>query len=220
VEIPKVTSNIIPWEKDHGFQALLPKIQGRTLIDIPRLYTLWVACHQTNKFGKGAIAEVGVYKGGSGALLCLAMNGYKKQPLYLIDTFKGIVKAGPSDNAHKNGDFSDTSYKSVVEFIESIAPGVATILAGTFPDTITKLIDEKLSFRLVHCDVDVHESTYCVLDWFIPRMVPGGMIIVDDYGFDSCQGARLAVNEFLNDPRVTIMYNFSGQAVLTKTAIS
>ena len=43
-------------------------------------------------------------------------------------------------------------------------------------------------YRFVHIDVDIYEPTYACLEYFHPRMVEGGLIVIDDYGFPSWPG--------------------------------
>ncbi len=47
-----------------------------------------------------------------------------------------------------------------------------------------------------HIDVDIYAAVRDCLEYLYPRMAPGGMIVLDDYGFPSCPGARRAVDEF------------------------
>jgi predicted O-methyltransferase YrrM len=51
----------------------------------------------------------------------------------------------------------------------------------------------------VHIDVDLYNPTKDSLEFFCPRLRPGGIIVCDDYGFSSCPGATAACNEFLAD---------------------
>ena len=52
------------------------------------------------------------------------------------------------------------------------------------------------AFGLVHLDVDVYPITRFCLDFFGPRMVSGGVIVLDDYGTTTCEGVKKAVDEF------------------------
>lgn len=52
-------------------------------------------------------------------------------------------------------------------------------------------------FCLVHIDCDLYESAKTCLNFFAPRIVPGGFIIVDDYDFELCPGVEKAVDEFI-----------------------
>ena len=64
------------------------------------------------------------------------------------------------------------------------------ILEGIFPDQTAHQIPADERFRLCHIDVDVYDSAKDVVNWIWDRMVPGGLIIYDDYGFECVRGSR------------------------------
>ena len=51
---------------------------------------------------------------------------------------------------------------------------------------------------MIHLDVDVYPAIKFVLDEFWPRIARNGFILVDDYGFTTCKGAKKAVDEFFD----------------------
>lgn len=48
-----------------------------------------------------------------------------------------------------------------------------------------------------HVDVDLYAPRLASFEYFYDRMVPGGLLVCDDYGFGPCQGANQAVDEFM-----------------------
>ena len=56
---------------------------------------------------------------------------------------------------------------------------------------------EDRHFSFVRIDVALYEPTLASLEFFHPRMCPGGIIVCDDYNFTSCPGASRAVDDFL-----------------------
>jgi hypothetical protein len=83
---------------------------------------------------------------------------------------------------------------------------------GWIPDRFSEVADRK--FRFVHVDVDLYRPTKDSLEFFYGRLVPGGVIICDDYGFDTCPGARKAVDEFVAEHGLEILDLPSGQGVI------
>ena len=61
---------------------------------------------------------------------------------------------------------------------------------GWIPERFNDVAEARFCF--VHIDVDLLQPTREVLEFFYPRMVAGGLIVCDDYGFDTCPGARHA----------------------------
>ena len=53
-----------------------------------------------------------------------------------------------------------------------------------------------MSFGFVHLDMDIYSPTIFALNYFEKKMVKGGVILLDDYGFMSCPGIEKAVSEF------------------------
>jgi len=137
---------------------------------------------------EGGIAEVGVYTGGSALQICQA---FPEDTIHLFDTFKGIPACKVSDiDGHKGGDFVGTEDTVA----RKLRGKTYRMYKGIFPDT-GPLCDVE-QFKFVHVDVDIYQTTRDCLEYFWPRMVPGGIILDDDYGSYLCEGARLAVDEF------------------------
>jgi hypothetical protein len=132
---------------------------------------------------EGSIVEVGVYRGGSA--YHLARLG---RPLFLFDTFEGMPQAGPLDKANPVGKFADTSAEEVQRLIPS-----ATLVKGIFPDTLTAVDLPRVGF--VHADADNYEVTRAILKRMPLYMPPGGLILIDDFMVDGCDGCTQAVVE-------------------------
>ena len=82
-----------PWNTDAQFLSTYELIKHNTLVDIYRCWELWTLVQQTAKC-HGAILEVGVWRGGTGALMAVANRMVSPvAPVYLCDTFAGVVKA-------------------------------------------------------------------------------------------------------------------------------
>src|SRR5271155_426728 len=81
-----------PWRADEKFQAVHEKIIHNTLVDIYRCYELWQLIDQCPT--EGDLLEVGVWRGGTGALLAArARDVAPSAQVFLCDTFEGVVKS-------------------------------------------------------------------------------------------------------------------------------
>jgi O-methyltransferase len=89
------------------------------------------------------------------------------------------------------------------------------ILTGIFPDDTARLVQADL-VRFAHIDVDVYESARSVTEWLWPRLVTGGMIVYDDYGFATCPGVTQAVDEQREKKGRLVFHNLNGHAVVVK----
>lgn len=144
------------------------------------LEQMQVLMHYASRAPHGAIAEVGVYRGGSAWFL--AQLG---RPLFLYDTFEGIPFQGDLDGNHV-GKFADTS----MEAVQAAVPA-ATVVKGLFPTSLVEM--PPLAF--VHVDCDQYASVRACIETFPRLMVPGGFMLFDDFGVPDCQGATQAVVE-------------------------
>jgi O-methyltransferase len=91
------------------------------------------------------------------------------------------------------------------------------LLEGIFPDITGGQIEDR-KFSLCHIDVDVYESARQTAEWVWPRLVSGGIIIYDDYGFSACEGVTNLVNERHQNPGAVTLHNLNGHAIVVKVS--
>jgi O-methyltransferase len=157
----------------------------------------------------GEIAECGVYKGGTAKILAEIA---RDRSLYLFDTFSGMPDTDPGKDLHKAGDFKDTNLQSVREYLAG-HPNVNCI-AGMIPESLMGVVDR--SFAFVHIDLDIYISIKTACEFFYPRIMAGGTLLFDDYGYPSCPGARTAVDEFFSDKQEIKIVMETGQCWVQK----
>lgn len=156
----------------------------------------------------GAVAECGVYQGLTllGVAHIFRLRGIRSR-LYGFDSFKGLPEPVAQDQLAdgsipepaRKGFFSDTSYEAVRRRFDRLGYDRVTLIQGYFEDTLPRVQDER--FSLVHLDCDLYESYKTCLEFFYPRMRPGGYIVLDEYDFSAAvyPGAQKAIDEFLAD---------------------
>ncbi len=83
-----------------------------------------------------------------------------------------------------------------MEIMERFSSAIV-IHKGWIPEKFFEI--ETSNFAFVHIDVDIYEPTKASIEFFYPRLNNGGILICDDYGFSTCPGATLAIDEFLKD---------------------
>lgn len=185
-----------------------------TLVDVLRRHELWVMVGQSAKLGNGNILEVGVWRGGTGLLIAEAMRHFGVSgTLYLADTFAGVVKVGENDSSYTGGEHADTSLEQVEDLFRTQQHDVR-ILTGIFPDETGHLFDGTI--KLLHIDVDIYQSARDIVEWAIDRIVTGGIVIFDDYGFSGTDGIARLCEEYELDDRFIFLSNVNGHAILIK----
>ena len=182
------------------------------VLDQNRANALRRRAHATKHLSGGGslvgMAEVGVYQGGSAAIM-LETPG----TLHLYDTFAGMPETTGID-VHQKGDFADTSLESVRAFLNNPR---AIFHPGLFPDTFAALLPEIqcTRLRLVHLDGDLYQTTKAGLEIFWPRLVPGGCLVIDDWHWPLCPGVDKAVLEFF-DSSVAFVEEAKYQLIVVK----
>jgi len=144
---------------------------------------------------KGAIAEGGVFQGD----FAREINRiFSTQKLYLFDTFEGFDARDISLEKSKGystvdaGNLRITSEELVLS--KMIHPEMCIIRKGYFPDTTEGINDE---FCFVNLDFDLYQPMLAGLEYFYPRMVKGGVILVNDYFLESYGGVKQALKDFI-----------------------
>ena len=210
-------ANYAPWLQDAAFQDTYNRIKEHTLVDIYRCYELWQLTGEVHAINNSvSFLEVGVWRGGTAGIIGKKLALLNSQiPFYLADTFTGIVKATDKDEFYNGGEHADTTFETVNTLMKDTYSNYK-ILTGIFPnDTAIKIgVDEK--FGLCHIDVDVYQSAKDIVDWIWDRLIIGGMIIFDDYGFHTTTGVTKYVNEQKNMSDRLIIHNLNGHAIIIK----
>ncbi len=209
-----VRSRYRPWVTDETFGLLYPSIKQYTMIREEKLYGLWQLAGEAMKM-EGAAIEVGCWRGGSGAVIAKRCVGTM---VYLCDTFAGVVKAGENDPHYTDGDHNDCCQADVHIALKNAGVGEnnVRILSGIFPEETASSIPENTVFKFCHIDVDTYQSAADAVRWVLPRMVPGGIMVFDDYGNEGTSGVREFVDDLAIQPKLTMIYNLNGHAVVIK----
>lgn len=153
----------------------------------------------------GLVAECGCFRGLSSYLLCSSLKAadgrFKGQGYRIFDSFAGLSAPQPED--HVEGE--DPAAKRLRKMTRqgSFAATLETVKTHLrefpdieyFPGWIPQAFPDETAtrYRFVHVDVDIYQPTRDCFEYFYPRLVPGGMIVSDDYGWP---GAQKAIEEF------------------------
>jgi len=201
-----------PWEGEPAFEMLYRQTQNLTLVSRDRCYLLWKTLQQSLNL-TGDFVECGVFRGGTALLEARTLQGQmSKRKLHLFDSFAGMPETTDGVDSFEAGDFSRTSAEAVARLLKPYS--FVEMHVGFIPDTFQGLELEHIAW--VHIDVDLYQSVQECISYFYARLVPGGFMIFDDYGFPSCPGARRAVDEaFAKLPEVPICLP-TGQCLVVK----
>ncbi|MGW4798855.1 TylF/MycF/NovP-related O-methyltransferase [Nonomuraea sp. NPDC004297] len=189
-----------------------------TMTGVGRLHALVIAVrHLIIAKVPGAFVECGVWRGGSCRAIAstLLQLGVTDRDLFLYDTFSGMTKPNEEDvsifdgraldlweEAARNGErlakdafrddlVNEAAVRDVV--LSTGYPGDRVqLVRGPVEETLPGRAPEQIA--LLRLDTDFYRSTKHELETLYPRLVAGGVLVVDDYGH--WQGARQAVDEY------------------------
>lgn len=210
-----------PWLADEEFKAIYSKISEHTLVDINKLYLIFLYIKQLCKLKiSGDYLEVGVWRGGCSALvgMTFALHSKLTRTLYLADTYEGMPQTVKEDNFYKGGELADTSVGIVTHLFKSCNLSNLQIIKGYFPDVTASQIKSR-NFALVHIDVDIFESAKKSFDWVWDKMSINGMVVFDDYGYSSTEGVTRLIDDYISSIiDAMVIFNMGGQVIVIKLA--
>ncbi len=192
---------------------ILEMVRQFTMTSVERIVSLLDATRYLVENNiSGDMVECGVWRGGSMMIIAemLKRLGDTTRDLYLYDTFEGMTEPTEKDkqfDGRSAGELFDEITKKNGPWCYADMDGVSQNLSKTgYPDSKIKLIKGKVEetipsvipeeIALLRLDTDWYESTLHELEYLYPRLVLGGVLIVDDYGH--WQGAKAATDEYFS----------------------
>lgn len=159
----------------------------------------------------GDLAECGVYKGASAWLMCRRARSTNKT-IFLFDSFQGLSRPSETDGTW----WKEGALSAGEEFVRKNLEEFSNfrVLPGWIPARFPEVAERRFCF--LHVDVDLHEPTLKSIEFFYPRMSPGGVMLFDDYGFGTCPGARAAIDEFFADKPEPVLDLPTGQGLVIR----
>jgi hypothetical protein len=199
-------------ELEPDFRPIYEACRRFTMTSVERLYSLYHCISYISRAAvPGHLAECGVWRGGSCMVMAygLLRQSDRERKIYLFDTYEGH----PRPNAEKDVDLwgnhaTDEWQRRQNEGQEWSAASFAEVrknlLSTGYPANqlvfIKGMVEETVpanqpdALALLRLDTDWYDSTKAALNNLYPRLSPGGVLIVDDYGH--YRGQREAVDEY------------------------
>ncbi len=216
----RLRDDLLYWQQEEEFTRVCE--QGEALCGPgprDRYYVIKEFLASLGRLGADT-AECGIYRGlGSWIIRHYAEQlprraGYRH---HLFDSFEGLSAPAPVDapaagvRPWRAGDmaWSLDDVKQTLARWEDLA-----FHRGWIPECFEAAREARFAF--VHIDVDLYEPTRDALAFFHPRLIAGGIIVIDDDGFLTCPGARRAVDEFAAATGQRFVRLPTGQAVLVR----
>jgi O-methyltransferase len=166
----------------------------------------------------GDFVECGVNRGCLAVTLCNFIDFNKTgKAFYLFDTFLGIPEEQMSETERPMfTEFSKYMYEECYEIAkQNFAPFPrAKLVRGMVPDTLTSVPIEKVCFLSI--DMNIVAPELAAISYFWEKLVPGAIVIFDDYGWKSHYEQKKALDDFASRKGVSIATLPTGQGLLLK----
>ncbi len=201
-----------------AFRRLRPELlhpQPVSSLQPERLYAYLDALWQRRQLD-GAVVEIGCWLCGTAVVASRMLDRLGCRKDYVcVDTFSGFVPAQFESDRRALGvpaadrkRFSETSLSMVERLLRHWHADQLLILVG---DDICRMPPALLPKRIAVCllDVDLAEPVYQGLRRVVPRLVPGGIVLVDDCPENtSWAGARVGYRHWCAEAGVAESYRF------------
>jgi hypothetical protein len=168
----------------------------------------------------GAIIDCGVFKGVS--LVRFAMfrdifSSTLSKKIIGFDVFGSFPKSGfNQDDKSRSKFIKEAGSESIdINQLKNVLKNkkvdrYVELVKGDICKTVPQYVKDNagLKISLLNLDVDLYEPSAVILEYFWPRIVKGGVLIVDDYGIFA--GENKAVDDYFKDKKVKIRkFSFS-----------
>jgi hypothetical protein len=204
------------------FMEIYKKCKAYTMVSAEKSYALYRSVKYVEENNiKGDFVECGVYKGGQSMLMAytLLQEGQANRNIWLYDTYSGMSKPTDKDvslsedkqaskiwQKKKRESHNEWVYSSLSDVKRNMKQTEypkqnLDFVEGKVENTIPQSIPQKIS--ILRLDTDFYESTRHELEHLYPRLVKGGVLIIDDY--NSWKGARMATEEYIKENNIKIL---------------
>ena len=180
----------------------------------------WAAEHASRL--EGDFVECGVSTGMFSRAIVdfIDFNRLSPRQFYLLDTYHGIPLQYLTDNERESGHaeaknerlYSTDSYEQVKETFRQF-PGVV-VVRGEIPGTLSQVPSAKVAYLSI--DLNCAAPEIAAGEYFWPRLVPGAVVVLDDYGFPTHEDQKEAWDAFAARRGVRVLPLPTGQGLLLK----
>lgn len=166
----------------------------------------------------GDFVECGVYKGGyAKAIMHYLPFAATGKTYHMLDTFEGLSEEHLTEQERESGllERYKGNYESCLEEVRRLfADDTVAIIPGTVPETLAECGAEQVCYLSI--DMNCVAPEIAAAQYFWDKLVPGAVVLLDDYGFPGHEEQKAAFDQFAADHQTPLLSLPTGQAVVFK----
>lgn len=175
--------NLITWNRNFSFlqnKKFMEIVQrnSNTNVELSIIWRSYILCYFA-KFAKrldGDFVEIGAYKGNTANIILEEADLVKSGKQYFL--YDAFEHAG-TELHHAQIEHSPELFDKVKN---RFAPyDFVKVIQGYVPDSFSQGFPERIAFA--HIDLNQAPAEVASIQRVLPALVPGGVIILDDYGW-------------------------------------
>lgn len=179
--------------------------------------TQWAGFHAMQLAGD--FVECGVNRGflSASVMSYLNFNSLRDRRFFLFDTYSGLVEELISEQdvaAHRHA-YTDC-YDFVVDAFKKY--GNVVVVKGIVPDSLKSVEIARVAYLSI--DMNCVQPEIAAMEYFWPKLVAGGVVIIDDYGFSGHEAQKTAADTFAESVGVKILSLPTGQGLMLKPTVA
>jgi O-methyltransferase len=177
----------------------------------------WSACYASRSTvcPRKNLVECGVCDGMTAFFAMRAARLTSQCKAFLYDAWTAMKTEDLLDSEKRNAgaygylDLENTK-RNLIEFQHDTA-----FIKGRIPDSF-KTSDNPTEVVWIHIDLNSSLPTAAALQFFFDRIVPGGVVLLDDYAGHGYEDTKLAVDQFFSGKNGVLFPLPTGQAIFFK----
>ncbi len=216
------TSNNSDFVRDPRFvRAFAAALDAKRGVNFDLKWRTYVVCWLADhvKTLEGDFVECGVDTGAFSRAV-IEYTDFRKlnKTFYLMDTWEGLVPGLVTEEELKAGVDKYMKIYNVKDMYDWVQKSFkdynVKIIKGMIPDTLSQCTADKICYLSI--DMNCVAPEIAAAEYFWDKIVPGGVVILDDYGFPDHIAQKKAFDEFASRKNISILSLPTGQGIIFK----
>jgi O-methyltransferase len=210
------TQHVSPFLDDKDFDKRYAAVASMWQDDLR--WRLWILTSSAAHCSAldGAFAEFGVYRGGCAYMVLSGTRPHEGRPFFLFDTYEGIPASNLTEAEIQAGFAGRLADTSLDEVRSRLGPWNKQVrfVAGDIFKTLPTTETGPLAFA--HIDLNAAAPTEFALRYTWSRLLPSGIVVFDDYGWQEYDDQRRLIDKFFEAEKAAVIALPTGQAMAIK----